>query len=103
MKIGEILVSKGYITHDNLDEVLKIQQEQLPYNVRFGEICISHGFCSEAEIINALSEQLDLYTLDLFVDEKLGEVDNIQHDLVLLHTVWIVSILLHINLWQRKS
>ncbi|HEA3200202.1 TPA: Flp pilus assembly complex ATPase component TadA [Aeromonas veronii] len=82
MKIGEILVSKGYITHDNLDEVLKIQQEQLPYNVRFGEICISHGFCSEAEIINALSEQLDLYTLDLFVDEKLGEVDNIQHDLV---------------------
>lgn len=82
MKIGDLLVSKGCLTHDNVEEILKIQGEQLSEKVRFGEICISHGFCSEAEIISALAEQLGLYTLDIFIDEKVGQIDNIQTELV---------------------
>lgn len=90
MKIGELLVSKGYITNDNIDEILKIQVEHSSENIRFGEICISHGFCSEVEVINALAEQLELYTLDVFIDEKVGQIDNIQTELVdsFFHQEW---------------
>ncbi|MFH1378831.1 MAG: hypothetical protein ABII23_01015 [bacterium] len=55
--LGDILMKKGIITQENLNEALT-QQKQSLYNERIGEILIRLGFITYDQIIAALSDQM---------------------------------------------
>ncbi len=82
MRIGEILVSRGCIKHNDIEEIVALQISNESSKHKFGEVCVAHGYCSEAEVISALSEQLGLYQLDSFVEKKIGQLDNLQTELI---------------------
>lgn len=70
--LGEILVAKQSITSDDVEQILSIQrQSQAVSRPYFGEICVSGGFCSETEVLQALSEQLSLPLLTDFIEKQL--------------------------------
>ena len=53
MKIGEILVSKGYITQQQLDGVLSVKGD----DAQVGQVLIQWGLLSEAQLMEALEIQ----------------------------------------------
>ncbi|MCP4131032.1 MAG: hypothetical protein GY754_08640 [bacterium] len=61
-KIGEILQKLGYLTADQVEEILTIQKEKIP-EVRFGKIALDNGFVND-DAINAYVE---------YVHEKEGQ------------------------------
>ncbi len=52
--IGEIMVEKGVINEDQLEEVVSFQEETNP---KFGDIIIKKGYASENDVQSALQEQ----------------------------------------------
>jgi len=70
--IGEILLEKQVLNHSDVEEVIKIQDGyghiNRPY---FGEICVSNGICAESDVLEALSEQLNLYLYETFQETLL--------------------------------
>ena len=61
-RLGEILIKKGFITGDQLQSALKVQQDQ---GGRLGSVLIGLGFVSDAIIANALSEHYGLPPVNL--------------------------------------
>ncbi len=57
-KIGEILIEKGVITEDQLQEALSIQAERPGRKI--GEILIKQKYITESELKSALAEQFGL-------------------------------------------
>jgi two-component system chemotaxis sensor kinase CheA len=53
-KLGEILVQKGILTHDELKDVLNTQDEK---NEKLGEIIVNKGYATEKDLKNALGVQ----------------------------------------------
>jgi general secretion pathway protein E len=57
MRLGEILISRGQLTADELERALELQQER---GDKLGRILIDLGFVAQRDVINALAEQLNL-------------------------------------------
>jgi type IV pilus assembly protein PilB len=55
VQIGELLISKGYITHEQLQTALKHQNES-GHKKLLGEILVEKGYCSENQITSALAD-----------------------------------------------
>lgn len=61
-RLGELLVQRGIITADQLDETLREQKRTQQF---LGTILVSKGWASEEEAARALSEQLGLAFVEL--------------------------------------
>ena len=59
--VGEILVSKGYMTQDQLDQV-KVAQKNAPGEI--GKIAMDFGFVTEKQVIEAKAESYNLLFFD---------------------------------------
>ncbi len=62
MRMGDLLVSVGLITQDQLQEALKVGKET---RKRLGEVLISTGVITEQQMIEALEMQLGISFIDL--------------------------------------
>ncbi len=61
-RLGELLIATGYLSENQLQEALNIQQET---RERLGTILIQNGFISEHNLIEALTMQLGIDFVDL--------------------------------------
>ncbi len=68
-RLGEILIEKGLISEDALNEALKISKAT---GKRVGEVLIENGYLNEDSIAKALSEQYNLP----YIGENLLEVNK---------------------------
>jgi len=55
MRLGEILLSRGLLTTDDLDRALELQKER---GEKIGRILVDAGFCAHRDVLHALSDQL---------------------------------------------
>ena len=62
MKLGELLVSTGSITQEELEHGLELQKGK---KARLGDVLIENGIISEDELIQALQMQLGIEFIDL--------------------------------------
>ena len=63
IRIGDLLVSAGYITEDQLKEALGIQKQS--GGKRIGQVLIEMGYVSEEQMLMALANRLDMNVIDL--------------------------------------
>lgn len=56
-RIGEILLDKGYVHQDQVDEALELQKLRPR---RVGEILMDLGYCEEEHVLEALSDQFSI-------------------------------------------
>ena len=75
--LGEILIAKNIVTEAHVEEALELQQESM---LRIGEQLISMGAISDMDVIEALSEQLNI---PIF---KVEDVEEFPMDVVELLT-----------------
>lgn len=61
-KLGEILIELGYLTPQRLDAVLMHQRQ---WGVSLGRAAVAKNFCTEAQVLEALSKQLNFPVIDL--------------------------------------
>ena len=61
-RIGELLVAKGLITQDQLQQALADRGDTY---VRFGEILVSKGWVTEDDVLDCLAEQYHIPVADL--------------------------------------
>ncbi len=62
-KLGQILVDMGYLTEDQLWDVLE-EQKRKP-ELRIGELAVSMGLITEDQLLEALGEQLGMPVVDV--------------------------------------
>ncbi len=62
IRLGDVLVSFGYLEEDKLNEALKIQKQDK--SKRIGEILLENGFVTEEQLVRALSKRLNLEVVD---------------------------------------
>jgi general secretion pathway protein E len=55
MRLGEILISRGLVTSDEVQQALELQKER---GDKLGKILVDLGYVAQREILNALSHQL---------------------------------------------
>ncbi len=65
IRIGDILVEKGFITHEQLMSTLKEQKED-NFSKKLGQYFVDDGYLSERSFAEILAEQLDLEFIDLY-------------------------------------
>ncbi len=65
IRLGDILVEKEKITHEQLMHALSVQKES-NFSKKLGEIFIDEGLISEKDLTVVLSEQLNYPFLDLY-------------------------------------
>jgi len=68
IRLGDLLIEKGFISQEDLLKVLKIQKEER-YRYKIGEIFVNEGFVSEKELAEILSAQLNLEFIDLYAQK----------------------------------
>ena len=68
IRLGDLLIEKGYITFDDLKKALQIQKEE-NYRYKLGEIFVNEGYIEEKELVKLLGEQLHLDFVDLYGEE----------------------------------
>lgn len=61
-RLGEILISGGALTEEQLNEALKLQKT---LGLRLGEVLVRQNFVSEEEILCTIQRQLGLPSIDL--------------------------------------
>ncbi len=74
MKLGQVLVSLGYLTKEQVDAALVQQKET---GRRLGQILLDNNYITEDELQNALSKMLDLPFVDLdnvIIDSSMSEI-----------------------------
>jgi len=76
-RIGAILVERGLISEDQLNEALAIQSAS---SGLLGQILVRRGLLAEEDLINALSIQFDLNLLDELFDQALSVTDPAARD-----------------------
>ena len=54
LRIGEVLMERGYITSDQMDKALAYQKEHR--DKRVGQILIELGFVTESQVLKALAQ-----------------------------------------------
>ena len=69
IRIGDLLVQKGYITDDQLSQALEEQREK---KMRLGEVLISLGFVTEEQFATVYCDQSGIEPVDL-KEVKLNE------------------------------
>ncbi|MCL4794471.1 MAG: type II secretion system ATPase GspE [Bryobacteraceae bacterium] len=57
MRLGQILQSRGQLTAEELDRALELQKER---GDKLGRILVDLGFVAQRDVLNALSEQLEI-------------------------------------------
>ena len=62
MRLGDLLVSSGVITQEQLEKALSLPRES---GQRLGDVLIQQGFITEAQLIDALRIQLGVDFVDL--------------------------------------
>ena len=62
MRLGDLLVSSGIITGEQLEQALALPRED---GQRLGDVLIRQGVISEAQLIDALRVQLGVDFVDL--------------------------------------
>ncbi len=65
IRIGDILVEKGFINHEQLMSSLAEQKES-NFSKKLGEIFIDNGYITEKEFTELLADQLNIEFIDLF-------------------------------------
>ena len=71
IKLGNLLIQKGLLTHEELQQALEKQKElkkEGKYK-RLGEILVDLGFIEENILLKTLSEQLGLDFVDLYTEK----------------------------------
>jgi len=68
VRLGDLLLEKGYITEEDLQRALNLQKEE-SYRYKLGEIFVNEGFISEKELAGLLSDQLKIDMVDLYAQE----------------------------------
>ena len=63
IRIGDLMISAGYITEDQLKEALAIQKES--GGKRIGQVLIELGYVTEVQMLSALADRLDLQLIDI--------------------------------------
>ena len=63
IRIGDLMVSAGYITEDQLKEALGIQKQS--EGKRIGQVLIEMGYVTEEQMLSALANRLDMQLIDL--------------------------------------
>ncbi len=63
LRIGDILVEKGYVTETQMQQALAWQKEHR--DKRVGQILMELGFVSEAQVLDALASRLHLEIVDV--------------------------------------
>ena len=63
LRIGDILVEKGYVTETQMQQALAWQKEHR--DKRVGQILMELGFVSEAQVLDALASRLHLEIIDV--------------------------------------
>ncbi len=63
IRIGDLMVTAGYITEDQLKEALSIQKQQ--GGKRIGQTLIELGYVTEAQMLMALADRLDTQLIDI--------------------------------------
>ncbi|NUQ65000.1 MAG: Flp pilus assembly complex ATPase component TadA [Pirellulales bacterium] len=87
-RLGDLLVQKGYLTEERLQESLQ-RQRQGGRNKLLGEILVEQEFCSEDQIVECLAAEYDVPYAKLearLVDPKIVDVlprEYIEQNLVL--------------------
>src|SRR3954454_14267421 len=56
-RIGEILLSRGVVSSDDLVRALELQKER---GEKIGRILVDAGFCAQRDVLHALSDQLNV-------------------------------------------
>jgi len=71
IRLGDLLVSEGHITQEELEKSLKTQQQLKTQGSfkRLGEILVDYGFIKEETLLKTLSEQLGLDFVDLYSEK----------------------------------
>ena len=62
MRLGEMLIARGLIGEDELNQALELQKER---GDKLGKILVDLGFVAQREILSALSEQLSIRVVTL--------------------------------------
>lgn len=73
-RLGEILLEKGLLAQDSLDEALNIQQTT---GERLGRVLVRLGLVPEREITSALSEQLAVPEIHLFEEVDMDVIHGV--------------------------
>ena len=63
LRIGDILVEKGYVTEEQMQQALAWQKEHR--DKRVGQILMELGFVSESQVLDALASRLHLEIIDV--------------------------------------
>ncbi len=65
IRLGDLLVEKGFITEKELLKILQIQKEQR-YQYKLGELLVNEGFISEKQLAELLASQLNMKFIDIY-------------------------------------
>ncbi len=65
IRLGDLLIEKGYITQEQLESALE-KQKELNFTKKLGEIFIDEGYISQKELLKMLATQLKTPFVDLF-------------------------------------
>jgi len=65
IRLGDLLIEKGYITQEQLESALA-KQKELNFTKKLGEIFINEGYISQKELLKILATQLQVSFIDLF-------------------------------------
>jgi len=73
--LGEILVSRGMISQDQLKCIISVQQlvDARQLDVRFGSMAVQNGFAGEEDIVNALEKQKKIFKEQRTV-KRIGDI-----------------------------
>ncbi len=63
IRIGDLMVSAGYITEDQLKEALAIQKES--GGKRIGQLLLDLGYVNEQQMLSALADRLGIELIDI--------------------------------------
>ncbi|MCR4697144.1 MAG: Flp pilus assembly complex ATPase component TadA [Lachnospiraceae bacterium] len=62
IRVGDLLVQKGYMTDDQLSQALEVQREK---KGKLGEVLIEMGFVTEEQFAGVICDQLDIKAIEL--------------------------------------
>lgn len=79
LRLGEVLVKDGLITHEQLDSALAKQTEE---GGRLGEVLVRLGFISEQDMISAIGKQLSIPYVSLGTGHLKPVIDQGLEELV---------------------
>ena len=85
IRLGDLLIEKGYITQEQLESALK-KQKELNFTKKLGKIFIDEGYISQKELLKVLATQLKIPFVDLFGEKIDFEKIVAKYPITLLKT-----------------